>query len=72
MEIKLLRLKFNKIATPNFIGFMKNCKLKDNSMNQIELREVYDFPICSTDSIKTTNKGFLHINNGQEDGTHWV
>ena len=41
-------------------------------MSETELQRVYDYDTCPRDSILTTNKRFVTIDNGQMGGTHWT
>ena len=50
---------------------MEKCNLKDNTMKERDLEKVYG-NICPTDAKKLTDKGFVNIDNGSMDGTHWV
>ena len=56
----------------NFKEFMKKYKLKNNSMNELELQKVYNYPIYPRDSKIYSDKGFVNIDDGRLNGTHWV
>ena len=40
-------------------------------MNESGLQRVFKYKIHPRDSIITTNKGFVNIDNGSQGGTHW-
>ena len=41
-------------------------------MNESEFRKVYNYSSYPRDSIITTDKGFLNIDNVSMGGTHWT
>ena len=56
----------------NFKDFMKKFNLKDDTMNESELKRIHNFPINPRDSKIYSDKGFVYINNGSQNGTHWT
>ena len=60
------------MKTLNFKDFMKKYDLKNNTMNELELQRVYNYPIYSIDSKVYSDKGFVNIDNGDKVGTHWT
>ena len=56
----------------NFRDFMKKYNLKNDTMNESELRRVYNYPIYPRDSKIYSDKGFVNIDNGSMRGTHWT
>ena len=54
-----------------FEDLMKNCKLKNDAMNESQLQNYYNYPIYPRDSEIYSKKGFVNINKGQMGGTHW-
>ena len=56
----------------NSKDFMKKYKLKNNTMNEIELQRVYNYEIYTRDSKIITDKGFINIDDGSHGGTHWT
>ena len=52
--------------------FMKKYDLKDDTMTEIELQRICIYKIYPRESIITTKKGFINIDNGQMGGTHWT
>ena len=56
----------------NFKDFMKNYKLKNDTMNESELQRVYSFNIYPRDSKIYSDKGFVNRDNGSMGGTHWT
>ena len=56
----------------NFKDFMKKYNLEDNTMNELELKRVYNYPIYPRDSKIYSDKGFVNIDNGKMGGTHWT
>ena len=55
----------------NFKDFMKKYKLKNDTMNESELKRVYNYPIYPRDSKIYSDKGFVNIDNGFTGGRHW-
>ena len=45
---------------------------KDDTTNDSDLKKVYNYSIYHEDSITTTEKGFINIDNGSMGGTHWT
>ena len=56
----------------NFKDFMKKYNLKDDAMNESELQKIYNYPIYPRDSKIYSDKGFVNIDNGSQNGTHWT
>ena len=54
----------------NFKGFMKKCELKDDTMNESQLQKIYNYPIYPRDSKIYSDKGFVNIESGSQNGTH--
>ena len=50
---------------------MKKYIVKDGTMNDGELKRVYNVPIYARDSEKITNKKFVTLGNGEQGGTQW-
>ena len=72
MEINSLMLKLFKLTIHNFKDFMKKYNLKNNNLNENELRNVYNYEIFPRDFKIITDKGFVNIDNGSMGGTHWT
>ena len=51
---------------------MKKHNLKNNTMNESQLQKVNNYPIFPRDSIITSDKGFVNIDNGSTGGTQWT
>ena len=51
---------------------MKNINLKNDTWNEKELQTVFNYEIYPRDSIITTNIGFVNIDDGSRNGTHWT
>ena len=49
---------------------MKNYKLKDDTMNESQLQKNYNFHIYPRDSKIYSDKRFVNIDNGSQNGTH--
>ena len=60
------------MTTVNLKYFVKKCKFKDAAMNEIDIQKLYNYHMYPTESILTTNKGFINIENGAQGGTHWT
>ena len=56
----------------NFNDFMKKYNLKNNTMNEIELQRVYNYPIYPRDSKIYSDERFVNRDNGSQGGTHWT
>ena len=56
----------------SFRDFMKQYNLKDDTMNELDLQRVYNYPIYPRDSKIYSDKGFVTIDNGSHGGTHWT
>ena len=56
----------------NYRDFMKEYKLKNDTMNESELQRVYNYKIYPGDSKIITDKEFVNIDNGSQGGTHWT
>ena len=51
---------------------MKKCNLKNDTMNESELRRNYNYYIYPRDSKIHSEKGFVNRDNGSQGGTHWT
>ena len=51
---------------------MKNCSLKNDSMNESELQKIYNFNIYPRGPKVITDKGFVNTDNGGMGGPHWT
>ena len=47
-------------------------KIKNDTMNESQLRKIYKYPMYSGDSKIYSDKGFVNIDNGSMGGTHWT
>ena len=56
----------------NFKDFMKKYNLKNDTINELELQRIYNYPIYPRDSKIYSDKGFVNIDNGDRRGTHWT
>ena len=57
-----------KILT--FKDFMKKYNLKNDTMDEFELKRVYNYPIYPRDSKIHSDKGFVNIDVGRMGGSH--
>ena len=46
--------------------FMEKYKLKDQTMSESDLQEIYNYKIYPRDFKIITNKGFVNIDNGDQ------
>ena len=53
----------------NFKDFMKKYNLRNDTMN--ELQKIYNYPIYARDSKIFSDRGFVSIDCGRLNGTHW-
>ena len=51
---------------------MKKYNSKDDTMNEPQLQRVYAYPIYPRDSNFFSDEGFVNIDNGLQNGTHWT
>ena len=51
---------------------MKKNNLKNETVNGSQLQKVYNYPIYPRGSKIYSDKGFVNIDNGSQDGTHWT
>ena len=51
---------------------MKKNKLKNDTMNESQLQQIYNYPIYPRDSKIYSNKGFVNIDDGSMSGSHWI
>ena len=56
----------------DFKDFMKKYKLKNNTMNELQLQKIYNYPIYPKNSIIYSDRGFINIDDGRMGGTHWT
>ena len=56
----------------NFKNFMKKYKLKNDTTNESQLQRIYILPIYPRDSKIYSDKGFVNIDDGRFNGTHWT
>ena len=50
---------------------MKKYKFKNDTMNESQLQRVYNYPIYPIDSKIYSDRGFVNIDDGSQNGTHW-
>ena len=50
---------------------MNKFSLKNDTMNESQIQKIYNCPINPRDSRKSSDKGFVDIDNGTQGGTHW-
>ena len=56
----------------NFKDFMKKYNLKNDTMNEFELQRIYIYPIYPRDSKIYSDRGFVNLDDGSQNGTHWT
>ena len=52
--------------------FMKKYNLKNQTMSESDLQKVYNYKIYPRDSKILSDRGFVNIDNGEQNGTHWT
>ena len=67
-----MKLKLFKMTILNFKDFMKKYNLKNDTMNEFQLRRFYYYPKYPHDSNIYSDKSFVNIDNGSQGGTHWT
>ena len=72
MGINSLKLKFFKMTILIFKDFMRKYNLKNDTMNESQLQKVYNYTIYPRGSQTYSDKGFVNIDNGSQDGTRWT
>ena len=55
----------------NFKKYLKKYDLKNDTMNESQLQKIYNYPIYPRDSKKYSDRGFVNIDDGTQNGTHW-
>ena len=55
----------------NFKDFMKKQNLKDDTMNESQVQKIYNYSIYPRDDKVYSDKGFVIIDDGSRNGTHW-
>ena len=56
----------------HFEDFTKKYNLKNDTMNESQLQKTNNYPIYPRDSKIYSDKGFIYIDNGERNGTHWT
>ena len=56
----------------NFEDFMKQYNIKNNTLSEFELQRVYKYSIYPRDSTIYSDKGFVNIDDGSQNGNHWT
>ena len=56
----------------NFKNFSKKYNSKNDTMKELEFQTVCKYKIYPRDSIISTSKGFVNIDNEAQGGTHWT
>ena len=51
---------------------MRKYNLKNETMNELEIKKVYIYPIYPRESKICLDKGFVNIDNGSIGGSHWT
>ena len=51
---------------------MKNYNLKNDTMNESRLQNIYNYTIYPRHSKIYLDKGFVNLDNGSQGGTHWT
>ena len=72
MEIKSLEMNFFKWRYLIFNIFWKQNNLEDDTMNESQLQKIYNYPKYPRHSKIHSNKGFVNIDDGSMNGTHWT
>ena len=54
-----------------FKDFLKQYKLKNETMIESELQRLYNYPIYPRDSKVYSNKAVVNIDDGSMGGSHW-
>ena len=56
----------------NLKQFMDKYNLKDQTMSESDLQKVYNYKLYPRDSKILSDRGFVNIDNGEQNGTHWT
>ena len=54
------------------MDFLRKYSLKDNTMNDSDLKNISNCPIYPGDSLINTNEGFINNNDASTEGSHWT
>ena len=52
--------------------FMKKYNLKNDTMNESQLQKNFNYPIYPRDSKTYSDRGFVNIDDGRLNGSHWT
>ena len=52
----------------NLKQFMKKLNLKDQTMSESDLQKIHNYKIYPRDSKITSDRGFVNIDNGDQNG----
>ena len=55
-----------------FKDFMKKYNSKDDTVNESEIQRNFNYPVYPRDSKIYSDKGFVNIDKGSQNGTHWT
>ena len=55
-----------------FKDIMKKYNLKVDTMKEAELQRVYNYPIYPRDSKIYSDEGFVNLDDGSQNSTHWT
>ena len=56
----------------NFNDFLKKYNLRNDTMNESQLQKIYNYAIYARDSKIYSDKRFVNIDDGSQNGTHWT
>ena len=56
----------------NLKDFVKKYKIKIIIINESQLHRVYNYPMYPRDIKVYSYEGFVNIDNGSMNGTHWI
>ena len=62
---------YGKYENINFRDFTKKYKLKNDTMNESQLQKMYNYPLYPRDTKINSDKGFVNIDDGSMNATHW-
>ena len=56
----------------NFKVFMRKYNLENDTMNESQLQKIFNYPIYPRDSKIYSDRGFVNIEDGRLNGSHWT
>ena len=72
MGTKLLKLLLFEKTLLNLKDSLKKCSLRNDILNESDLKKVHNYPTNRRDSKRYSYKVFVNLDNGTQGDTHWM